>query len=352
MRKCEDFSSDYFGEMRLWAKANSVPLKATFELTPFCNFRCVMCYVRLNEEQAKSHGRLLDADEWLETARQAKEEGTLHLTLTGGEPFLHPEFWKIYSELNKMGFLITLLSNGSLIDEAVMEKFEMYGMPYAVKLTVYGASDETYQKVCGSKDGFTRVCKAIELLENAKVPLTLTSTIVRENAHDLNEIYALARKYGLPMQHTVSVMKSFRNENRAIEASRFSFDEFSDELTREALEKSKFPPLESPFAWCASKNMSFWITWNGNMQLCSFMSNPCVSCSGSFKDDWKKLLKKLDEIKSPKECENCEWSTFCQRCPGILCAESGSAGCVSESLCNMAKRLTLLYRKSCKEDTL
>lgn len=352
MRKCEEFSSDYFGEMRLWAKQNSVPLKATFELTPFCNFNCVMCYVRLNEVQAKKQGGLLSADEWLEIARQAKEEGTLYLTLTGGEPFLHPEFWKIYQELNKMGFLITVLSNGSLIDESVMEKFRMYGMPYAVKLTVYGASNETYEKTCGSKDGFTRVCKAIELLKQSGVPLRLTSTIVKENAHDLNEIYAFARKYGLPMQHTVSVMKSARNENRTIETSRFAFDEFSGELTREALEKSKFPPLESPFAWCASKNMSFWITWNGNMQLCSFMNKPCVGYSGSFKDDWINLLKKLDEIKVPEECGNCEWSAFCQRCPGVLCAESGSPECVSESLCNMAKRLTLLYRKSCKEDAL
>lgn len=352
MIKCEDFSYDYFGEMRQWAKENSVPLKATFELTPFCNFSCVMCYVHLTEAQAKKYGRLLSADEWLGIARQAKNEGTLHLTLTGGEPFLHPEFWKIYSELNKMGFLITVLSNGYLIDDAVMKKFEMYGMPYAVKLTVYGASNETYQKTCGSRDGFDRVCRAIELLMKANVPLKLTSTVVRENAHDLNEIYAVARKYGLPMQHTVSVMKSFRNENGQIEASRFSFDEFSDELTREALEKSKFPPLEAPFAWCASKNMSFWMTWNGNMQLCSFMNNPCIAYSGSFKDDWKKLLLKLDEIKTPEECKNCEWSTFCQRCPGVLCAESGSPQKVSDSLCSMAKRLTLLYRKSCKEDAL
>lgn len=352
MIKCDDFSSDYFGEMRLWAKENSIPFKATFELTPFCNFNCVMCYVRLSESQAKKYGRLLSADEWLRIARQAKEEGMLNLTLTGGEPFLHPEFWKIYSELNKMGFLITVLSNGSLIDEAVMKKFEMYGMPYLVKLTVYGASNETYQKICGSKDGFTRICKAIELLRQANVPLRLTTTIVKENVQDLNEIYALARKYVLPMQHTISVMKSFRNENNAIEASRFAFDEFSDELTREALEKSKFPPLKSPFAWCASKNMSFWMTWNGNMQLCSFMNNPCVAYSGSFKDDWIKLLQKLDEIKTPEECKKCEWSTFCQRCPGILCGESGSPEKVSDSLCNMAKRLTLLYKKLNKEDTL
>ncbi len=352
MKNCEEFSSDYFGEMRLWAKQNTVPLKATFELTPFCNFNCVMCYIHMTEAQAKNYGALLSAYEWLEIAEQAKKEGTLYLTLTGGEPFLHPEFWRIYSELNKMGFLITVLSNGSLIDESVMEKFDMYGMPYAVKLTVYGASDETYQKVCGSKDGFTRIGKAIELLKRANVPVMLTATIVRENSDDLNAIYAFARKCGLPLQHTVSVLKSARNENGAIEASRFALDEFSGEFTKEALEKSKFPPLESPFAWCASKGMSFWMTWNGNMQLCSFMNNPCVRYSGSFEDDWKKLLQLLDSVKTPSECEGCKWSAFCQRCPGVLCAESGSPEAVAESLCSMAKRLNNIYEKICKEETL
>ncbi len=350
--KQDAFSADVFGDMRRWAKENSVPIKATFELTPFCNFSCVMCYVRLNAEQAEKQGALLSADKWLEIAAQAKEAGTLHLTLTGGEPFLHPEFWKIYSELNKIGFLITVLSNGSLIDESVIEKFSLYGMPYAIKLSVYGASDETYLKTCGCKNGFTRLSKAVELLRQAKVPLMLTATVVKENADDLKEMYAFAKKHGLPMQHTINVLKSSRNQNNTVEASRFAFDDFPDELTKEALEKNKFPPLESPFAWCANKDTSFWMTWNGNMQLCSFMNNPCVPYSGSLAKDRKKLLQKLNEIKTPEECNSCKWSAFCQRCPGVLCAESGSPEKISASLCNMAKRLSNLYEKLCKEETL
>ncbi|MBQ2775362.1 MAG: radical SAM protein [Clostridia bacterium] len=343
MRDCETFSPDYFGQLRQWAKANTVPLNATFELTPLCNFNCVMCYVHLTKEQAQAQGRILSADEWIEIAGKTKEMGTLNLCLTGGEPLVRPDFWEIYSQLNKMGFLITVLSNGSLIDEDTMAKFAKYGMPYSMKLTMYGASDETYQRTCHSTDGFTRFSKAVDLLKEAKVPLKMTSTIVRENACDLQEIYRFARERGIPMQHTISVVKSSRGSINTVETSRFALDDFPDELSIEALEKSKFPPLDSPFAWCTSKEMSFWMTWNGHLQLCSMLSKPYVKYSGNLSEDWAKLQQELKEVKSPSECSDCQWSSFCQRCPGILCAESGDPEDIDEGLCDMAKRLFELY---------
>lgn len=106
----------------------SFPFGATLELTPFCNFSCVMCYVRLTEEQAKRQGNLLTAEQWIDIARQTRDLGTLRLTLTGGEPLFRRDFWEIYHELNQMGFLITILSNGALIDERVMEKFKQAGI--------------------------------------------------------------------------------------------------------------------------------------------------------------------------------------------------------------------------------
>ena len=125
MNQCDAIPFNYMGNLTQWAKSNCVPLSGTFELTPFCNFQCVMCYVRLTKEQAEQQGKMLRAADWIAIAKQAKEMGMLNLCLTGGEPFIHPDFWEIYSELNKMGFLITLLSNGYLIDEAVGER-DMY----------------------------------------------------------------------------------------------------------------------------------------------------------------------------------------------------------------------------------
>ena len=51
--------------------AAGVPVSGTFELTPRCNLRCRMCYVRMTPEQMKPFGKEKTAKEWLEIARQA-----------------------------------------------------------------------------------------------------------------------------------------------------------------------------------------------------------------------------------------------------------------------------------------
>lgn len=350
MNQCDAIPFDYLGNLHQWAQNACMPLNGTFELTPFCNFSCVMCYVRLTKEQAKQQGKMLTAAEWISIARQAKDMGMLNLCLTGGEPFTHPEFWEIYSHLNEMGFLITILSNGYLIDESVISKFKEYGAPYCIKLTLYGASDETYMRTCHCSDGFTRVSNAVKLLKEANIPLKMTSTIVKENMNDLQEIYRFANEQNIPMKHTISVVKSARGVSNSVEDSRLVIQDFAEELTLDVLEQNKYPDLSSPFAWCASYKTSFWMTWQGHLQLCAFMVKPFVRYSGDFQADWRELNEQLNVLCSPKECKDCKWHSFCQRCPGVLCAESGNPSKVDSDLCNSAKYLYELYMN--KKETI
>ena len=349
MNQCDAMPIDYMGNLYQWAKSNCVPLSGTFELTPFCNFQCVMCYVRLTKEQAEQQGKMLRAEDWIAIAKQAKDMGMLNLCLTGGEPFTHPDFWEIYSELNKMGFLITILSNGYLIDETVIEKFKEYGAPFSIRLTLYGANDETYWRTCHCKDGFTKISKAVQLLKDANIPLTMTSTIVKENMDDLQEIYRFARECNIHLKHTIFVVKSARGASNTAVKSRLLLDDYAEELTLERLERRKHVDISEPFDHCASKDASFWMTWNGHIQLCSFMSKPFVPYSGNLATDWENLYMKLQNVNSPKKCKDCKWRSFCQRCPGVLCAESGDPERTADSHCNMAKELYEQYIRKLEE---
>ena len=118
------------------ATKNHTPICGTFELSPLCNFNCKMCYVHQQADDLKKMGKSIKTpDFWLELARQAKEQGMLYLLLTGGEPFLYPDFWMLYEELVKMGFVISINSNGSLIDEKIIEKLKKYP-PARINITL------------------------------------------------------------------------------------------------------------------------------------------------------------------------------------------------------------------------
>lgn len=107
-------------EKRLIAKAarSHTPINGSLELLPLCNMNCDMCYVRLSRSEMERQGRLRSAAEWISLARQMQKAGTLFLLLTGGEPLLFPDFKALYLELRKMGMILTINTNGTLMDEA------------------------------------------------------------------------------------------------------------------------------------------------------------------------------------------------------------------------------------------
>ncbi|MBQ8015627.1 MAG: hypothetical protein IJ264_05515 [Clostridia bacterium] len=80
------------------------------------------------------------------------------------------------------------------------------------------------------------------------------------------------------------------------------------------------------------------------------MNAPYATLENGLESAWKELNIKLDAIANPPECEKCEYSLFCQRCPGLLCGESGSAEKVDAFLCETAKKLYEAYKKLTKEE--
>ena len=102
------------------AAKNKIPISGTFELTPRCNMNCRMCYIRMSEEEMRVRGREYTASEWIEMGKICREQGMLFLLLTGGEPFLRADFKEIYLELSKMGFVISINSNATMITDCLL----------------------------------------------------------------------------------------------------------------------------------------------------------------------------------------------------------------------------------------
>lgn len=350
MIDCEASSGDaYFKLLTLYGKQNCTPVKASFEITPLCNFNCPMCYVHM-ARNSETESRMLTADNWINIAEQAKKMGVLNLTLTGGEIFTYSEFWKLYSELNKMGFLITLLSNGYLIDDGVKENFRKYGMPHFVKMSMYGASNETYEKMCGVKNGFDRFLNAVEIMKELKIPYKITSTVVSDNIGDLDDMYRIAREKNFPFSHTFAVTSSSRNHNEHTKDIRFFVTDFVDKLNLDVVKSFKHPVSDRLFDGCSNYRCGFWISWDGKMKNCSFSDDPSVSAlDNSLEQAWKKLNEEIEKIEGPEECKECEVKEFCLTCPGVMNSETGSYNKVSTAHCEEAKRLFEIYNTLKKE---
>ena len=91
-------------------------------VTDLCNYRCQYCMPADGVEKGP-HGAVLSVEEYGEIARAAVKLGVRKIRLTGGEPLLFPDFKTLYRRLRNLGMILTINTNGTLLDEAWADFF-------------------------------------------------------------------------------------------------------------------------------------------------------------------------------------------------------------------------------------
>lgn len=209
------------------ASRTLTPLSGTFELSPVCNLACKMCYVRKTPaEVAASPRPPVGLIQWLSIAEQARDAGMLYLLLTGGEPFLWQDFWPLYERLSTMGFLISINSNGTLLDEARVARLAEHP-PTRINITLYGAGNETYEALCGRSGMFDRVDRAITLLRQAGILVKLNCSLTPHNAGDLEGIVSYAAERDLILEVNTYMFPPLRRHGHGRDGKRLRHPEIS-----------------------------------------------------------------------------------------------------------------------------
>ena len=347
----------------LYRKASrlNIPLSGTFELTPVCNMKCKMCYVRMSQEQQEAVRPLRTADEWLALGQEAKKQGMLYLLLTGGEPFIRPDFRKILSGLHKMGIIVSINSNGTLIDEAVIEWLKETP-PVRINITLYGASDETYCRLCGNPHGFTQVTRAIQLLREAGISVKIKCSVTPYNEKDLEAIFAFCREEHLIVQATSYMFPPLRRDTSQIgQNDRFTPEKAAyysakiecllngEERFLAQIKEKNLTGLcsdsgddclgtEGEGIKCRAGKCSFWVTWQGKLLPCGMLPEadaPDVFQSG-FESAWKKASADVCSIRLPAKCSKCILRVQCKACAAMVYTETGNFHTVPQYRCKMA----------------
>lgn len=336
----------------LYAKASRmrVPISGTFELSPVCNFSCKMCYIRKTPKEVRENPRgMITLNQWRRIAREAREAGLLELLLTGGEPLLWPDFWKLYEELVDMGMLVSINTNGSLIDDDAIDRFRKKP-PQKINITLYGANDETYQRLCGVSGVFSKVDRAIRGLKEAGISVKLNCSLTPDNADDLDWIVDYALKWDITLALATYMFPPVRRDSAMIGVNeRFTPQQAAAYMLRymrrdrgetryrsylkNILEGYADPPgLESECVdpvdgkvRCRAGKASFWITWDGWMMPCGMMPVPKVDVAEkSFRTCWNQITEETASLRLSGVCSNCPNRNICHPCAAIAYAETGS----------------------------
>ena len=177
----------FWDRLRTDAANQGVPMHGHFELTPFCNLRCKMCYVQLDKTE-EIRKRMLTIEDWKKLIDDAVDMGMIFASLTGGECLTSPYFKEIYLYLQSKGIMIFVLSNRVLLDEWI-EFFKSHP-PKLIQISIYGKSEVDYERVTGFCM-YEKVRCNVERAIEYGLPISINITPSRY----LNEIYDIVKYY-------------------------------------------------------------------------------------------------------------------------------------------------------------
>lgn len=342
--------------------ALGLPVSGNFELTSRCNFSCKMCYVHSQSKQESLRQRELNADQWLSLASDARDMGLIFLLLTGGEPLLREDFPYIYRELARMGIMLSVNTNASLFNDEISELFSEYP-PVRINATLYGASEETYESLCGNC-AYEKVLDNLRRMRREGLPLRLNVSLTPYNAADMACIHALASELGLQEKCTSYMYPPVRLADcTGVNCARFSAEEAgktladwyylrdgSEAFIRRAeklaalesagINESSCVDAEQEGVRCRAGRSSFWLTWEGDMLPCGTMNvPPAKPLEVGFAAAWQQVREFTAGIRMPAECSRCTLRENCGVCAAICKGETGSFDCRPDYVCRLTKEM-------------
>ena len=346
-QKINDFIDATFEGIR-------APFTAGFELTAKCNLDCVHCYAK----PGRSH-KDMSTEEFKHIFDTLVQRGLLDAYFTGGEIFTRPDFEELYLHAKKRGVLISLLSNITLLTKHHIELFNEYPVE-VISTTMYGYTEEAYERVTGVKGSYKKFMDALELLEHSGIKYELKYVAMEQNYDDVYKMREFGNKLGVPMViildvHPMSDGSTRPMEFRLTPQDAFEFD-IKDEGRRlfwkdvakdllsgeiKARPKRTRERFEQGFLYpCSVANQHVFITSDYKMQGCVRASYRQFDLrKGSFDEGWAYLQQEFVNKKATSnyKCNNCENIRFCEHCVANFMLAYGDEEHVDPFFCEVAR---------------
>lgn len=160
-----------------------------FELTSRCNERCIHCYI---PNAKKNAGEDMNFEEVCSIIDQFVEMGGLHVTLSGGEVFLHKDIIRILQYCRKKDLEICILSNLIALKDEQIPFIKDVNVSY-IQASLYSMEPEIHDRITTIKGSQIKTKAAIEKLVAADIPVQIACPLMKANKDSYKDILFYAQ---------------------------------------------------------------------------------------------------------------------------------------------------------------
>ena len=157
-----------------------------FTVTQLCNYKCVMCRCW----ESKWSKDCLTDEQLINSIKEFSEiYDVKDIILTGGEPLLRKNLLDIIKTCKKVGFNVTLTTNGSLLNKNNIPKLIDTGLD-VFSLSLDSLNPETHDEIRGVKGAYDNVMQVIDTISkiDKKIHLSLVCTIMKHNIDEVPDM--------------------------------------------------------------------------------------------------------------------------------------------------------------------
>jgi glutamyl-tRNA reductase len=168
-----------------------------WETTIKCNLSCAHCRRLESNKSAKNDLSTEQAKNLIEQlAHLGKAQSSMPvLVFSGGEPLCRKDLFELVGYAGSLKLTCALATNGTLIDSGTADRIKNSSIA-RVSISLDGATAEVHNHFRRLEGAFEKALEGVRQLQKRDVPFQINFTLTKTNAHQLEDIYQLARQLG------------------------------------------------------------------------------------------------------------------------------------------------------------
>ncbi len=303
-----------------------------FNITHSCNLRCIHCYANAGSTAKHRAEDTLNLREIGNLAAEARELGAERVVLSGGEPFLRKDWFKIFKIFRSLDFTVAFSSNGTMINRRVAHNLGKFSnVEFLISLD---GDREEHELMRGIPESFNRTVRTIQILQEANIPVQINCTINRVNYSSVPFLTKFSRDRELSLRLTL--LNSSAGRGKEIRDNTLSTEQIADLITychevrlRGSRVFLNLPPLLLPpediipigTPSCGWAKGLCGVLPDGNITICALAHEHPELMAGnirdsSFKELWlgSSLFNELRRLETPElegVCRLCRFRDIC-----------------------------------------